>query len=79
MPPDLSETDTTIFYRLSIVSRAAVVIKTADTIIKNAQARYQRDYTKHVRYEPCFAAVHYVFVERPPLIASAVSRMAFEG
>lgn len=51
----------------------------ADMNTKKPQARYKKDYEKHVRFKPCFAASDYAFVKRPKLMASAANRIACEG
>lgn len=39
-----------------------------------AQARYKKAFDKHARLDPRFEAGIYVFLARPPLLASAADR-----
>lgn len=66
-------------YRLRKIHRAFLLEKMVDMISRKSQARYKNDYGKHVRFELCFAAGHYDFVEHPRLMESAADCMPFEG
>lgn len=41
--------------------------------------RYKKDHDMRVQLEPHFSVADYVFLENPPLIASAADGMAYEG
>lgn len=45
---------------------------------KKAQVRQKKNYNKHIRLEPRFAADYYTFLERSPLIASPEDQAAYE-
>lgn len=65
MPPDFSEIDSPLVYRLCIIQRTSLLEKMADTNEKKGQARYTKDRHKHGHFEPCFAAGDYVIAVRP--------------
>lgn len=43
---------------------------------KTAQARYEKDYNQHVRFESHFTAADYGCVESLPMVTSAANRLA---
>lgn len=79
MTPDVGNIDSQFVYRLPLSHKAALLNKMADPSPRKGQALYKKDYDEQVRFEPRFAAVDYVFVECPLLIASATDHMAFWG
>lgn len=56
MPPDISDIDSSLAYKLRLIHRAALKRKIADTNWKKGHVLYEKDYKIHVRSEPRFAA-----------------------
>lgn len=79
MHPDISEIDCPLAHRLHLIHRVALLRNIDDMNTKKTQARYKKDYDRHVHFEPSFAVNHYLFLENHPLMASDVDRMAFKG
>lgn len=78
-PPDVSGVNSLLANRLRLIHRAALLRKNSDTVSINGRSEYKKDYDRHVRFYLRFAAGEYVFVERPPLMASSSDRLAFEA
>lgn len=74
--PDVSVIDSTLAYRTFLIHRVTLLRNMAYKNSEKAQERYKNDHDKRVRFEPCFVAKYYVFVERSPLMTIAADRMA---
>lgn len=65
----MSDIGSLLAYRLRQIHRAALLTRMADTNLDIVQARHKKNYDKHARFEPSFAAGEYVSVEHPSLLA----------
>lgn len=79
MPPDVSEIEPYIAYRLRLIHSVDLLGKMVDKNCKEYQAGYENNYDKYVRFASRAAADDYVFLERPPVMACAADQMPFAG
>lgn len=73
------EIDSKLAYRLRLIDRAVLLKKIADKYAQNERAQHNRNYDKNVQFKSPFAAPNGIFVERPPLSASATDKISDKG
>lgn len=66
-------------YQLCIIHQMAALGKVAYNISKKVQTLNKPSYDKHFWFELCFAAVHYLFVDRDFLKACATAQTKSKG